>query len=483
MLLIITQVDITSLKYVALLVISVVIHYKLPSRFRILYLVILSCGFIANLNVYLPLYLIFYVCINFYLGLKISTLKWGKLFFYIGIILNLSQLLIIRYASFAIDPLLVFFGSGFKLSLISEIILPIGISYYTLQGIGYLINVRMGWEKAEVNFLQFSLYIIFFPKFLSGPIERSNHFLKQVKDLKEFNENNITIGLRIILIGLFKKIVIANQLSPYVVNTFNNINSVPDDTLWLIMMIQPLYLYFDFSGYTDIAVGSAKLFGIDLLPNFNRPFFSKNMTIFWKRFHISLSSWFNDYVFRQLSFKLRRWGVLATLTGLLITWILFGIWHGAGWTFMPLGFLQALVIAYEFFTKKWRAYLFSKIPDKLGLWIGRISTYLFFSAALTFFFAPDMTSVTAFFKKLMHLNFRIPLDGISTYPFMLIIYIPLFWIIELLQEDYDHLYLGLVEKIRGNKKGRLLRWSLYSIILTALIIEGFKNQQFIYANF
>lgn len=125
--------DIASLKYVALLVISVVIHYKLPSRFRILYLVILSCGFIANLNIYLPLYLILYVCINFYLGLKISISKWGRLFYYIGIIVNLFQLLIIRYASFAIDPLLVFLGSGFKLSLISEIILPIGISYYTLQ--------------------------------------------------------------------------------------------------------------------------------------------------------------------------------------------------------------------------------------------------------------------------------------------------------------------------------------------------------------
>lgn len=475
--------DIASLKYVALLVISVVIHYKLPSRFRILYLVILSCGFIANLNIYLPLYLILYVCINFYLGLKISISKWGRLFYYIGIIVNLFQLLIIRYASFAIDPFLIFFGSGFKLSHISEIILPIGISYYTLQGIGYLINVKMGWEKAEVNFLHFFLYIIFFPKFLSGPIERSNHFLTQIKDLKEFNEKNITVGFRIILIGLFKKIVIANQLSPYVVNTFNHINTVPDDTLWLIMMIQPLYLYFDFSGYTDIAIGSAKLFGINLLPNFNRPFFSKNMTIFWKRFHISLSSWFNDYVFRQLKLKLRRWGVLATLTGLLITWILFGIWHGAGWTFMLLGFLQALVIAYEFFTKKWRTYIFSKIPDKLGLWIGRISTYLFFATALTFFFAPDMASASAFFKKLMNLNFNIPLDGISTSPFMLIIYIPLFWIIELLQEDYGPLYLKFAEKMRGNKKGRFFRWSLYSIILTALIIEGFRNQQFIYANF
>jgi D-alanyl-lipoteichoic acid acyltransferase DltB (MBOAT superfamily) len=431
----------------------------------------------------LPLYVILYAYVNFWLGCRINDTKGAKPFFYAGIIINISQLVLLRYASFSIDPLISLFGSGLKVSVISEIILPIGISYYTLQGIGYLINVKMGWEKAETNFLHLLLYITFFPKFLSGPIERSNHFLTQIEYLKGFSPENIISGFRIILVGLFKKIVIANQLAPYIINTYKDIDSAPGNTLWLILIIQPLYLYFDFSGYTDIAIGSSKLFGINLLPNFNRPFFSKNMTIFWKRFHVSLSSWFNDYIFRQLSFKLRRWGVIATLTALLITWTLFGIWHGAGWTFMFLGLLQALAITYEFFTKKWRAIVFSKMPEKVGLWIGRLSTYLFFCIALTLFFAKDMRSVISFFKKLFELNFSIPLDGISTGPFMLLIYIPVLWIIELVQEDYSHLYQKIEAKFFSDNKGLYLRWTIYSVILTTLIIEGFKNQQFVYANF
>lgn len=475
--------DITSLKFVIFLFIAVLIHHVLPSKYRLGYLIVLSIGFVATFRIYLPLYVILYTYVNFYLGNRINDNKGDKPFFYAGIIINLSQLILLRYASFSIDPLISLFGSGLKVSAISEFIVPIGISYYTLQGIGYLININMGWEKAETNFLRLLLYITFFPKFLSGPIERSNHFLIQIESLKGFSVENIISGFRIILMGLFKKIVIANQLAPYIINTYKDIDRAPGDTLWLLLIMQPLYLYFDFSGYTDIAIGSSKLFGINLLPNFNRPFFSKNMTIFWKRFHISLSSWFNDYVFRQLSFRLRKLGVIATLTALLITWTLFGIWHGAGWTFMFLGLLQALAITYEFFTKKWRAILFSKVPEKAGLWIGRLSTYLFFSLALTFFFAPDMRSVISFFKKLSDLSFSIPLDGISTAPFMLIIYIPILWIIELLQEDYSHLYQKFELKLLYDPKGLLLRWTLYSIILTTLIIEGFKNQQFVYANF
>ena len=125
-------------------------------------------------------------------------------------------------------------------------------------------------------------------------------------------------------------------------------------SLWILLLLVPIYLYFDFSGYTDIAIGFAKVFGIDLLPNFNRPFFSENMTSFWRRFHMSLSLWFNDYIFKQTSFRYRKWGIFASVFAVFITWMLFGIWHGAGWIFMLLGFLQAVAIYYEVFTRKIR---------------------------------------------------------------------------------------------------------------------------------
>ena len=204
---------------------------------------------------------------------------------------------------FRSDPVFEALNSTIAVSKLSEIIVPLGISYFTLQGIGYLINVKMGWEKPEKNFLIFLLYIIFYPKFLSGPVERSNHILPQLKQLTGFNDQQVSDGLRLALIGFFKKVAIANQIAPYTVGSYENINFADGSTSWLIFIIQPLYLYFDFSGYTDMARGVAKTFGIELLPNFNRPFFADNVTNFWKRFHISLSSWFNDYVFKQTSFK------------------------------------------------------------------------------------------------------------------------------------------------------------------------------------
>ena len=146
----------------------------------------------------------------------------------------------------------------------------------------------------------------------------------------------------------------------------------------LVMLIQPLYLYFDFSGYTNLALGFAKMYGIDLQPNFNRPFLSVNMTNFWRRFHISLSSWFNDYVFKQTSFRLRKMKSYATVIALFITWVLFGIWHGAGWNFMLLGFLQAFAIYYEYQTKRRRAAIFSRLPEITRKWTGRFFTYCFY---------------------------------------------------------------------------------------------------------
>jgi D-alanyl-lipoteichoic acid acyltransferase DltB (MBOAT superfamily) len=475
--------SITSLKFIIPAIISAFIFYLLNPKLRNGYLALLSCGFIASLNYLLLPYILIYSLINFYIGIKLPLSNNKTALFRSGLIINLTQLIILRYSSFAIDPVFSLLSLDLHLSRLSEILLPVGISYFTLQGIGYLVNIKMGWEKPETKFLDFLLYITFFPKFLSGPIERSNHFLPQLKVQQSFSESGMITGFRTILIGLFKKVAIANQLAPYVISTYSDIGSVSSGSVWIILLLQPLYLYFDFSGYTDIAIGFARMFGIELLPNFNRPFFSHNMTTFWKRFHISLSSWFNDYIFRQTSFRLRKWGVYASIIGLLVTWTLFGIWHGAGWPFMLLGLLQALVIIYEFFTKKWRTYLFSKMPERIGLWTGRAATYLFYCTALVFFFAPDLRTVTGFFGKLLRFNFSISLDGISTLPFMLIIYIPFFLFLELLQEDFRTTWLRLENFWQSDNSSRYFRWAVYSLIITILFIAGLKDQQFVYANF
>ena len=158
---------------------------------------------------------------------------------------------------------------------------------------------------------------------------------------------------------------------------------------------------------------------------------------------MSLSSWFNDYIFKQTAFKFRKWGIYASITALLVTWTLFGVWHGAGWTFMVLGFIQAVAIIYEFFTKKWRLRLFSKAPVFIKVWIGRILTYFFYCISLVFFFSPDISSVSIIFSKLAEVKGPLILNKISSAPFMLLIYIPVIFLLELIENDFGDVYVKL----------------------------------------
>ena len=388
--------EITSLYFGVLSLFAIFAYYMLNAKFRIPLLVVLSCAFIASYSVMLLIYILIYTCINYSFGHLIFKTRPRKVWFILGLTFNLLQLVLLRYSTFALDPVFAAFGSNFQISSLSSIIIPLGISFFTLQAIGYLINIKMGWEKPEPLLIDFALYILFFPKFLSGPVERSNHFLPQLKTARSFNTERVASGLKIMLFGLFKKIAIANQIAPLLSAVYSNVPSADGSDLWLILILQPMYIYFDFSGYTDIAIGLSKTFGINLLPNFNRPFFSENVTTFWKRFHISLSSWFNDYVFKQTSFKLRKWGIYASIFSLFLTWTLFGIWHGAGWNFMVLGLVQGLAMIYEFFTKKWRQLLFSKLPVRVRIWIGRGLTYCFYACSLVFFFSPNPQSAFDF---------------------------------------------------------------------------------------
>ncbi len=476
--------DITSLYFVSFSVISIFIYYLLKSEYRVLFLALLSCAFIATYSYLLLVYVLAYSAINYIIGLKMPDQRFRKLLFTTGIVINLAQLLLLKYVTFTINPLFELLNIDADLTIISRIIIPVGVSFFTLQGIGYLVNVNLGWEKPERNFIYFLLYISFFPRFLSGPIDRSNHFLPQLREEKSFDSQKIADGFRLVLFGLFKKVAIANQLIPIVNMAYADIDNSAAYSLWAVMLIQPLYLYFDFSGYTDIAFGFARAFGLELRPNFNRPFMSENMTEFWKRFHISLSSWFHDYIFIRTSYRYRRWGKKASHFALFLTWVLFGVWHGAGWNFMLLGFLQALAIFYEFSTKRLRVQIFSKLPDVFRIWLGRICTYLFYSIALVFFFAPDIDSVFTFFSKLPLLSGTLP-GGVRDEIFQLVmIFISVILIFEILKHDFSNSF-DKIESYWSSKKSifRIVRWAIYCILITIIIVFNSEVQQFIYFQF
>ncbi len=473
--------EIISIHFALLVITTVFVFYLLPQKYRTGFLVLVSCGFIAAFNIYTLLYILIYSLINYFIGLKLPRVKLKKVLLWLGIIINISQLAALKYASFAIDPLFQAFGSSISLSRLSVIIVPIGISYFTLQGIGYLVNIKMGWEKPEKNYLNFLLYIIYYPKFLSGPIERSNHFLPQLTKPGSFNSKQVTDGLRIALFGFFKKIVIANQLGVFVNNVYADPGAFGGVNIWIIILVQPLYLYFDFSGYTDIAIGFSKMYGIDLLPNFNRPFLSENMTNFWKRFHMSLSLWFNDYIFKQVSFRYRKWGIYASVFAVFITFTLFGVWHGAGWTFMALGVVQALAINYEFFTKKVRSRTFSKLPGIYRVWAGRAFTYVFFGLSLVFFFSPDIETAFNFYKGIFNIDIRLYLGVHSKLAFLIgIMSLAIFMMIEVLYNDNPAKYVKIEKYWVGN---RTFRFIVYYLIIALMVVQLGGNVSFIYQMF
>lgn len=472
--------ELISIHFALLAIVSVFIYYLINHKYRITYLVFISCLFIAGYNYFLIIYLLAYSLINYIIGIRIYVSKFKRILFKTGVILNLTQLVVLKYASFAIDPILQIFDFNFNISRLTDILIPFGVSYFTLQGIGYLINIKTGWEKPEKKFQNFLLYIIFYPKFLSGPIERSNHFLPQLQTVRPFNEQQVIAGLRIALFGCFKKVIIANPLGILVNTVYSDLNSFGGINLWITILIQPLYLYFDFSGYTDIAVGLAKTYGIELLPNFDRPFLSENVTTFWKRFHMSLSLWFNDYLFKPISYRYRRWGLFASVFSVLLTFTFFGFWHGAGWNFMLLGLAQALAINYEFFTKKSRISIFSRIPHFWRRWLGRILTYIFYAMSLIFFFSSNINASISYISKLRNLELTKNYDISIKFIFLSLICSSIFLIIEILNNDYKAYFIK-IERYWSNHM--FVRLMVYYILIIFILSHLSGELTFIYQMF
>ncbi|WP_449437187.1 MBOAT family O-acyltransferase [Pedobacter steynii] len=232
---------------------------------------------------------------------------------------------------------------GFKPSFLTlNVLLPVGISFYTFHGLSYIIDIYKNRIKEERNFIDYSLFVSFFPLLVAGPIERATHLLPQIKRERTFDTSKAVDGLRQILWGLFKKIVIADSCAEYANMIFNNSSQYNGSTLILGALFFTFQIYCDFSGYSDIALGTARLFGIDLLKNFAFPYFSRDIAEFWRRWHISLSSWFRDYLYIPLGGS--KGSIWKKVRNTFIIFLVSGFWHGANWTFIVWGLLNALYI-------------------------------------------------------------------------------------------------------------------------------------------
>tara|TARA_B100000809_G_scaffold46738_1_gene41153 strand:+ start:18463 stop:19713 length:1251 start_codon:yes stop_codon:yes gene_type:complete len=280
---------------------------------------------------------------------KLSDKKDRKKFLWLSIVSNFSVLFFFKYFNFlndSIKEVFSFMSISIEIPTL-EILLPVGISFYTFQAVSYSIDVYRGSMKAETNLGHFALYISFFPQLVAGPIERPSNLLPQFKKEKKFNYQLAASGLRLMAWGFFKKLVIADNIAVIVNSIYAQHDSVSGGWLLIGAFLFTIQIYCDFSGYTDIAIGAARVMGFDFMKNFNRPFFSKSITEFWSRWHISLSTWFRDYLYIPLGGNRTvkwRW-----YYNLFITFLISGLWHGANWTFVTWGAIHGLTIVIERF--------------------------------------------------------------------------------------------------------------------------------------
>jgi alginate O-acetyltransferase complex protein AlgI len=289
--------------------------------------------------------LVFSTFLDYYTGIQIEkgkSEKSRKFWFWLSILVNLGFLGIFKYYNFFASSFSELLNTiGVKASpILLEVILPVGISFYTFHGLSYVIDIYYKRIKAEYNFVDYSLFVSYFPLLVAGPIERATHLLPQVKVKREFNFQTAKEGIYQIIWGLVKKVVIADTCAVYANAIFDHYTSVNSLSLILGAVYFAFQIYGDFSGYSDIALGVSKLFGLDLLRNFNYPYFSRDIAEFWRRWHISLSSWFRDYLYIPLGGS--KGGIWMKIRNTFIIFIVSGFWHGANWTYVVWGFINAV---------------------------------------------------------------------------------------------------------------------------------------------
>lgn len=422
--------------------------------------------------------------IDFFLGRAIynqENKNNRKYLLWICLIMNLGMLGFFKYFNFFIDSfseLLIKLGFQPNISGL-QIILPVGISFYTFQSLSYSIDIYRGKIKPTNDFISFMTFVSFFPQLVAGPIERASDLLPQFLKPRSFNSSHLVSGFRFILYGLFKKMVIADRLAYFVNHIYKTPENFDGLTLIAATFLFGIQIYCDFSGYSDIAIGSARLLGFDLMQNFKTPYLSRNFKEFWRRWHVSLSTWFRDYVYIPLGgnqVSKSRW-----MVNIMITFTLSGLWHGASFTFVIWGFLHGLFLIAE--------YLLAKritLPRNFS-WIGLAATFMLVNLNWVFFRAETMDQclqILSTFSKINPDIFHKALAAFGTnnefreFAISILAGFPLFFIFELLigKNDFNSLIVN---------KSVTIRWGIY--LLFAFVILAFgvmsKAPQFIYFQF
>ena len=474
-----------SFEYLFFLPIVFVIYWLLAKKeikYQNLFLLGVSYYFYSCWNWKFLFLLIFSTALDYYSGLMMSKSandKVRKQWFWLSVCINLGFLGIFKYYNFfaeSFSELLVNFGLHPNFWTL-KVILPVGISFYTFHGLSYVIDIYYKRIQPEKNIVDYSLFVSYFPLLVAGPIERATHLLPQIKKKREFNYRLAVDGLRQILWGLFKKIVIADNCAEFANAMFNDPSHQNGSSLFIGAVFFSFQIYGDFSGYSDIALGTSKLFGMELLKNFNYPYFSRDIAEFWRRWHISLSSWFRDYLYIPLGgSKGTTW---VKIRNVFIIFIVSGFWHGANWTFIFWGLLNAIFILPSIVLKTNRSNLeivaARSVFPSFKEFFQIATTFLLTTFAWIFFRANSLSDAFVYcsliLKSLFTKPSAIPAIGLIGQLFFFIL-------LEWLGRRNDF----AIQKI-GFKWNKIFRWSFYFLIVLLIIVFSGKEQKFIYFQF
>lgn len=458
-----------SLNFVTLFVCTFLLYYTLPPKYRKAILLLSSCIFIGYYHIAFLIITLLISLATFFLGKWVGQSKHEKdtkRIYISGLCFLITGWLAFRYANLLPGVHWLF---------------PLGISFYTFQALSYLTEIYWKEEEPEENLADFMIYMLFFMKFLSGPIERARDMLPQLKSGKPVAYPSIVYGMKLIVVGLIKKLILADYISPYIDGIFNSIHTASGIQLLMACLLYPVELYGDFSGYTDIALGGACMLGFKLSPNFNRPFIAQTTAEFWRRWHMSLSFWVRDYLYLPLSSGMRRWGQWGVFLSLSLTFAGLGAWHGAGWNYIIYGLIQGLIIFYEMKT--------AMICNKIKNWIGNplfttlsiLRTYLLFAFSLIFFRLESVSDALYYIRNISfstHASWKEVSIGIPDHNCI----VAGSALVLILVYEYIMSKRDLLEALE--KQPMLVRWGIYYLLAIMFFTLGqFNSDSFIYLQF
>jgi len=430
--------------------------------------------------------ILFSTLVDYLVGIGLSKQEnkhKRKVLLWTSILVNLGFLGFFKYYNFFLDNFITaftFFGTEIKSNSLN-IILPVGISFYTFQTLSYSIDVYKRKLEPTKDFVAFSAFVSFFPQLVAGPIERATHLLPQFYKKRTFDYSKAVDGMRQILWGLFKKIVIADNCAEYANLIFNNSADYSGSTLVLGALFFTFQIYGDFSGYSDIAIGTSRLFGFDLMRNFNFPYFSRDIAEFWRRWHISLSTWFRDYLYIPLGGS--RGGTWMKVRNTFAIFIVSGFWHGANWTFIVWGALNAIYFLPLLLTNNNRNNLETVAQGKFLPSIKELA-FMLLTFGLTvfawiFFRADNIGHAISYISEILSPSlFSIPKFAGMGRALTIIILVVTFVFVEWKGREGQYAISNL-----GIKWKRPLRYAMYYAIIIAIFWFGGKEQQFIYFQF